>query len=377
MKIVYCINRLFYIGGTETVTLFKASALARDKKNSVWIIYTEEKGSATFDSSPFVQFLDLEIRYSNNTWHFPWNMVRIGFKRILHKRRLSRALSHIHPDIVISTGFDEFRLLPRIKGPWKTLRELHSTKNFKYLNAQTFRDRFIAKIGEWIDYERTIKQYDHIVILTQEEMSLHWSDWKNVSVIPNPVRFRLDRPSPLSAKRIIAVGRLSYEKNFSSLIRAFALVHPHFPDWSLDIIGAGAERDQLLSEIQRLNLSECVHLPGATMNVMKEMVSSSLLVCSSLYEGFSLALTEAQSCGLPVVSYDCPCGPKDLISDGNNGFLVPLGDEAALADRISQILGSTSLRRRMGALAWEKSKAFDISDISNQWLDLFEMLITN
>lgn len=376
MKIVYCINRLFFIGGTEMVTLFKANALAREKKNSVWIIFTEEKGPTTFDYSPFVQFLDLEIRYSNNTWHFPWNLARIGFKRFLHKRRLSRALFHIHPDIVISTGFDEFRLLPRIKGPWKTIRELHSTKHFKYLSAKTFRDRLIAKIGEWIDYERTIMQYDHIVVLTQEEKSLHWSDWKNVSVIPNPVRFRPDQPSPLSAKRIIAVGRLSYEKNYSSLIRAFALVHPRFPDWSLVIFGTGAERDRLLLEIERQNISKCVHLLGAATNVMKEMLSSSLLVCSSLYEGFSLALLEAQSCGLPVISYDCPCGPKDLISDGNNGFLVPLGDESTLADRISQILGSTSLRQRMGALAWEKSKAFDISVISNQWIDLFEMLIT-
>ena len=375
MKIVYCIHRLFFIGGTEAITLFKASAIAQDKKNSVWIVYTEQKGTTTFDFSPSVQFVDLGIRYSDNTWHFPRNLVRIGFKRILHKRRLSHALSQIHPDIVISIGYDEFRLLPRIKGPWKIIRELHSTKHFKYLYANTFRSRVIAKIGEWIDYERTITRYDHIVVLTQEEKSLFWSDWENVSVIPNPVRFRPGQPSSLSTKRIIAVGRLSYEKNFTSLVRAFARVHSRFPDWSLVIFGDGGERDRIMSEIKSQNLIESVHLPGATTNVMKEMLSSSLLVCSSIYEGFSLAIVEAQACGLPVVSYDCPCGPKDLISDGNDGFIVPLGDEVALADRISQILGDSSLRQRFGALSWEKSKFFDIENISNQWISLFEMLI--
>jgi glycosyltransferase involved in cell wall biosynthesis len=377
MKLVYCVDHLFHVGGIEATTSLKANALVQGGMASVWILYTEQKVATPFALSPNVHLVDLGIRYSDNTKPFPWNLIRIVLKRRRHQKLLTRVLSQIRPDIVISTGGQEFSLIPRIKGTWLTIRELHTTKYFKRLFAQTWHDQIVAKIADWLNYERTIKRYDHLVVLTWEEYDRYWSGWNNVSVIPNPARFLPDQPSELSAKRILSVGRLSPEKNYSSLIRAFALVHSLFPDWSLDIFGDGDERYRLLSEIEKYHLNDVVHLPGSTNDVQKEMLSSSLLVCSSKYEGFSMVIIEAMSCGLPVVSYECPCGPKDLISDGNNGYLVPVGDENALADRICRLIENTERRKQMGVAAFETSKYYSLEQIISQWMALFEKLLMN
>lgn len=375
MKLVYCVDRLFHVGGIEVTTSLKANALVNGGMASVWILYTEQKDATPFTISPGVHLVDLGIRYSDNTKPFPWNLICIILKKHRHKNQLTRALSQIRPDIVISTGGQEFRILPRIKGSWTTLCELHSTKFHKRILAQTWQTRLFARFSEWQNYKRTITQYDHIVVLTQEEKGRYWSDWNNVSVIPNPTRFQPDLPSELLAKRVLTVGRLSPEKNYSSLIRAFALVHPLFPDWSLDIFGDGDERNLLLSEIEDYHLNDVIHLPGSTNDVRKEMLASSLLVCSSKYEGFAMVILEAMSCGLPVVSYECPCGPKDLISDEYNGYLVPVGDEITLADRICRLIENTERRKQMGLAALETSKQFSLERITSLWMALFKKLI--
>ena len=376
MIIVYCIDHLFHVGGIEAATSLKANALANEDNCNVWILYTERIMGVPFEISPDVHLIDLGIRYSDNTWSFPWNLIRIILKRRRHKIELRRVLKQIHPDIVISTGGQEFSFLPRIKGPWKTIRELHSTKHFKRMLAQNRHNQIAARIGEWLNYRFTIKKYDHIVVLTNEEKRLFWSDWNNVSVIPNPIRFQPVLPSDLTAKRVLAVGRLSYEKNFSSLILAFAYVHSRFPDWRLDIIGDGDERGRLLSEIEKHDLADAVHLLGFSYDVQKEMLSSSMLVCTSIYEGFGLVLVEAQTCGLPVISYECPCGPRDSISDGENGFLVPRGDEITLADRICRLIENAELRKKMGDRAFKFSKQYQLETIVNKWMSLFEIMLS-
>lgn len=375
MIIVYCINSIFHIGGIEAVTVFKANALAQTASNSVWIVHTEYNDSRPFYLSPKVHLVDLGIRYYENVRIFPRNLIRLGINKRLHRRKMKRILYQICPDVVISTGNLEFSFLSKIRGPWKTIREVHTTKHHKRLSARTPKERILAAFAEWRDYGWVIKQYDHIVILTQEDKEHNWSNSKNISVIPNPCRFRPGGSSPLTAKRILAVGRLSYEKNFSSLIRAFALVHSHHPDWTLCILGDGEERPLLQEEISRLKLDGSVSLNGMSTSVQKEMLTSSMLVSTSLYEGFSMVLVEALSCGLPVISYDYPCGPKDIIKEGKTGFLVPRGNEEVLATRISILIENDTLRREMGALAQQESQKYDIGRITSLWMDLFYQLI--
>jgi glycosyltransferase involved in cell wall biosynthesis len=157
-----------------------------------------------------------------------------------------------------------------------------------------------------------------------------------------------------------------------SLLRAFRTVADRFPEWRLEIIGDGEERRMLADETGRLSLGDNVMLEGEMEDVRERLLSSSCLVLSSRFEGFGMALVEAMACGLPVVSYACPAGPGDIITDGVDGFLVPPGDEKALADRICTVIGDDGLRNRMGEAAFRSSARYDIDRIVSMWMDLFE-----
>ena len=228
---------------------------------------------------------------------------------------------------------------------------------------------------DYYDFHIKEKQYDKIVVLTQEDKDTNWSGFDNVSVLPNPVSFESDADSSLNNKVVVTFGRLDPMKNFSSLIRAFQLVSQKYPDWKLRIYGDGSQKVDLHNCIEELSLQNIVFLMGFTDNVKEALYQSSIMSLSSLTEGFSLVLVEAMECGVPVVSYQCPCGPKDIITDGVDGFLVPVNDEKAMADRICRLIENDELRRKMGAAAKETAKKYHIENITKQWMQLFNELI--
>ena len=150
------------------------------------------------------------------------------------------------------------------------------------------------------------------------------------------------------------------------------MVKKRFPEWTLDIFGEGEEWDDLSSLIKGLSLSETVHLMGKSSMIQDVMPGYSVFALSSRFEGFGLVLVEAMSCGLPVVSYACPCGPRDIIRDGIDGFLVPPGDEATLAERICQLIEDENLRTKMGTAALERAKEFSFeryTEVQHKILD--------
>ncbi len=277
------------------------------------------------------------------------------------------------PDVVISVGQSEKNLVASIRGKWVTVREFHFVRNYRTLHARSFFDRIMAWGGDCLD-RIVLKRYDGIVTLTHEDKENSWCGWNNVSVIPNPVQLSTVKSS-LTSKRLLAIGRLAYPKNFASLIRAFSIVVKRFPEWSLDIFGEGNERRDLVSLIESLNLSDSVHLAGNQPNIKEHLPDYSLFALSSRFEGFPLVLVEALSCGLPVVSYACPCGPRDIVRDGVEGFLVPPGDETLLVERICQLIEDESLRRKMGVAALERAKEFSLETVIPMWTSLFEELV--
>lgn len=375
MKIVYCLNDITCFGGIEIITMLKVGYLARIPGNRVFLAITEEMGEVPEQLSPLVSLIDLHVRYNDNKQAFPWNLVVLAYKRMQHKRRLSFYLKRIQPDIVVSTGNSEYAVLPGIKGNWKTVREFHLSKHYRLMDADSFSRRILARAAEFFDYHFIVKRYDQIVLLTQEDKDTYWRDDDHVRVIPNPTRFCPDKPSSLENKRIIAIGRLVYQKNFSSLLRCFAKICQLCPDWRLDIFGDGPERISLQAQIAELNIGNHVFLQGNTKHIQEELAASSMIVSTSRYEGFHLALLEAMSCGLPVVSYVCPCGPKDLVRHGIDGFLVAPGDEEDLTDKILQLVQDDALRKRMGKAALERSHAYSLPAIAPSWMALFNDLL--
>ena len=380
MKIAYCLNSISHMGGIGKITIVKANALAEIVGNEIFIIVTDHdvKSNLTSQLSVDVRLVNLDINYYKDDWKSQWHVLKgIFIKRRLHKRRLEKVLSEIQPDVVISLGQAEKYMLPEITGNWIAIREMHYPKDFRKFTtaSQSIFYKISAKLSDFYDYHCKISKYDCIVTLTQEDKALNWRNTEKVYVIPNPLTFHNEKISMLNTKKVIAVGRLSAQKNFSSLIRAFRNVADYYPDWILEIYGEGNERIILQKQITSLHLENNVYLCGNTSQVEEKMCDSSVFILSSIFEGFGLVITEAMSCGLPVVSYDCPCGPKDIITDGTDGFLVPTDNEQMLADKICYLIENPDIRTKMGVAALKKSENYHIEKIIPMWMRLFERLI--
>lgn len=376
MKIVFCLNSISEIGGIATVTVAKANALAEISGNEIFICVSDHKENELANRvSPKVKIVDLDIRYYRDDWKSKWHVIKgIIIKRKKHKKALKIFIDKIRPDIVISVGQSEKYFLPEIKGPAKAIREFHYPANYRSLTARGSWDRMKAWLVNVYDYGWKIKNYDRVVVLTNEDKLLNWTYNKKVSVIPNPVTFRSVETTGGFSKKIITLGRLVDEKNQISLINAFSKVVKRHPDWTLEIFGEGCLRNSLQKEIETKGLSDNVKLTGSHPDPWELYLDSSIFVLSSKFEGFGLVLIEAMECGVPTVSYDCHFGPKEIITDGVDGFLVPLGDEDILAEKICYLIEHPEERIKMGRAAKAKADNYSSNKIAAQWMSLFNSL---
>lgn len=380
MKIVYCTDSICYLGGIQNITITKANGLAQIG-HQVWIIVTDNKYSPLHPVDPKVQVINLDINYFEDDWKSKFYVIKsILIKRKKHKKAIAKVLNDINPDVIISTGTSEKNFLPniRLNSTPIFIREIHNQKGYRLLHARSLFEKIMAIIGNWYDYSWNINKYDQIVVLTNEDKELNWKNNSKVSVISNPVTFDTNiKTAPLTNKKIITAGRLVHQKNYKSLINAWKIVNQKHPDWQLEIWGDGALKNELSKQINTLGLNNKVLLMGYINDIISRMLQASGCVLSSLYEGISLVLIEAMSCGLPIVSYACQCGPKDLIEHGKNGFLCEVNDETKLAEYICSIIEDEKLRIKMGQASKKKSEEFSIEKIATQWINLFQTLINN
>lgn len=377
MRIVYCLNSICYGGGTERVTIAKANALAEMEGNEVWIIVTDNKFEPALPLSSKVRLIDTQIGFYVNQSANPFvDLIKDSIKRRRYKVRVRQELEKIAPDVVISVNQSEKNLLPSIKVASKPIyiREIHSYKHYRRDYAATWVKRLIARLSEFYDFGWKIWHYDAIVVLTEIDRQMHWANRAKVRVMPNPL---IEVPvSPVRTPKpvVMAVGRLMPEKNFASLLHAWKLVEKKHPDWTLNIWGEGQERGHLKQYIAELQLQHTV-LKGWSQQIMKQYAEGAMLAVTSRYEGFGLMIIEAMASGLPVVAYDCPCGPRELITDGQDGFLISPGNEEALAERLCWLIEHEEKRRQMGKRALEKSAHYEIQGVMTRWMLLFDELV--
>ena len=377
MKIVYCTDSICYLGGIQRITIAKASALANVSGNEVWIIVTDNRKEPVLPLHPKVHLVNLNINYFEDDWKGKWYVLKgIAYKRRLHKRQLQMVLTQILPDIVIATGTSEKNFLPsiRVLSHPAFVREIHNFKHYRIAAANTWFAKILAIGGNFIDYQLRIHQYDRIVVLTEEDRLTNWRGNDKVCVIPNPLTTVWEEKSTCQAKKVIAVGRLSYQKNFDFLVRLWKSVHSLYPDWALEIWGSGGCEHTLSQLIQDLELQDCVSLKGYTPNVLSEMAKASILAFSSVFEGWGLVLVEAMSVGLPVVAYACPCGPKDIITNNEDGFFIQPGDEELFKERLIYLMADENQRIMMGKKAFVKSQKYHIEQVAQAWMELFAQI---
>jgi GalNAc-alpha-(1->4)-GalNAc-alpha-(1->3)-diNAcBac-PP-undecaprenol alpha-1,4-N-acetyl-D-galactosaminyltransferase len=200
-----------------------------------------------------------------------------------------------------------------------------------------------------------------------------------IRVIPNPIGEQFRKNGKLEARkeghRAIAIGRLEAQKGFDMLLKAFAQCAPEHPSWNLKIIGDGSEREHLQVLARSLQISDRVEWQPMAREPEKELHCSDLFVLSSRYEGLPMVLLEAMACGLPVVSFDCPSGPGDVIRDGEDGLLVPPNEIAALARAMSRLMTAEDERKRLGERAARVVERFGVPRITEMWTALFDQVL--
>jgi glycosyltransferase involved in cell wall biosynthesis len=221
------------------------------------------------------------------------------------------------------------------------------------------------------DVRRELGRFDAIVVLTGDDARDYRDELNGsatrVEQIPNALPELGGGTSALEEKAVVAAGRLTGQKGFDLLIRAFAQVVPERPDWELRIYGDGSQRAELERLIAELGLNGSVRLMGATSDIGEELARASVFALSSRFEGFGMVLVEAMSKGVPVVSFDCPRGPSEIVDDGVDGVLVPNGDVDALASALVELTGDEQRRRSLGAAGLEKSRRYEIGAIGARW----------
>ncbi len=373
MKIIYCTHSTYNPGGMERVLLNKVTYLSQLPGWEVSVVTTDQHQRPPFYPFPEkVRMTDLEINYSEDNEKGAWKKIT-GYlrKRKEHKRKLTALLLKEKPDIVVSLYPSESSFIPDIKDGSKKVLELHYCKFFRLQYGRKGLLGWIDKLRTRQD-EQIVRRFDKFVVLTNEDRR-YWGDLPNIEVIPNAAMHVSDAYSDVMNKRVIAVGRLDYQKGFDRLIQAWELVQytGKFTDWKLDIFGQGEWREMLQQMIDKAELQNTVCLNRPTKQIGEEYVKSDMLVMSSNYEGFPMVMIEAMACGLPVVSFDYKCGPKDIIQTDINGLLVPNGDIQALADAMMKVMEDEAYRKMLSLNARKVVDTYSEQAVMSQWIRLF------
>lgn len=377
MKLIYCIRALYNPGGMERVLVNKVTWLVRELGWEILVVTTDQKGRPTFYPFPKeVRMIDLGINYSDDNDFSPCRKIA-GYlrRRRRHRRALTNLLLRERADVVVSLFPSESSFIPSIQDGSKKVLELHYCKFFR---LQYGRKGILGLIDRWRTWKDDflVRRFDKFVVLTHEDRNYR-GRLPNIEVIPNAAKNMSGHFSDVSAYRVIAVGRLDYQKGFDRLIQAWSLVQAdgRFADWQLDIFGQGEWKDMLQQMIYEEGLQANVHINPPTKDIASEYVRSSLLVMSSHYEGFPMVMIEAMACGLPVVSFDYKCGPRDIIRHGENGLLVKDGDIRGLAEAMMMVMGDDAYRKRLSGAALNVVSTYSEEAVMGQWTRLFASLV--
>jgi glycosyltransferase involved in cell wall biosynthesis len=360
VKLLFFISSL-QCGGAERVCVTLCNHWAASGWDVTLATFDDGSELPFFPLDPRVRHvtLDLARRSTGLLRSIANNVRRLGVLRAFVRReRPDRILSFIDAINVLAVLSAAGSGIPVVVGervdpahhpiqrPWRILRRLVYARAFA----------IVVQTGSIADY-----------------FPRSWG--RRIAVIPNPV----SEVEPAEAGRaprkrltIVGMGRLETQKGFDLLIRAFAAVARSHPAWDLKILGEGSERAALEAQVRNLGLSGRVVLPGRDPAALAALRSSDLFVLSSRYEGFPNALLEAMACGLPVISFNCPSGPAEIVRDGVDGRLLPAEDVDALAAAISELAADEPRRRALGTAAALVASRFSVASIAARWERVLE-----
>ncbi len=298
-----------------------------------------------------------------------------NFHRHYHdiSQKIVRYFSANEFDVVIVAGMDYVPVFWKLSGKKKRPKLIA----WEHANS-TIGKKFGFK---WFGRKIAEQRFDHIVVLTDEDKQLYCEKGfrpGKITRIYNP-RVFLEKGSgvyPFDSKKIISCGALIEQKGFDYLVEIAKKVMPKHPDWIWNIYGEGALKSTLKEKIQMANLEEQVFLRGYAADIAEQYMCHGVFALTSRFEGFGMVIIEALQAGLPVISFDCKCGPKELIENGKNGVLIHSFELDEYATKLDEIMTDTQLRLKLsdGAKVIWDDERFAPKQIYAQWVNLIRNL---
>jgi glycosyltransferase involved in cell wall biosynthesis len=363
MKLLYITNGITGAGGLERVLSIKTNELINLHQYEIHIITLNE-----FDIEPFYFFNPKIHFYSIKTGN---NAFIYSFRYINELRKKVRIIS---PDIidVCDDGLKGL-VLPFLLGfPCPMVYERHVSKNIFFNQNQNLIKKKIIQIKlKLMDYFGS--KYQKFIVLSKGTF-VEWN-LKNIEIIPNPVSFYPEQSATLLNKKVIAVGKQSYQKGYDSLIKIWAEVVEVHPSWNLEIYGKFDKEIGLEELIKELNISNNVTFFEPTKNIQEKYLEVSIYCMTSRFEGFPMVLLEAMACGVPCISFKCPTGPEDIISDGVDGFLIENNNSNQFKYKLLELIENETMRLDFGKMAKINISKFSVNSIVDKWDELFSLLV--
>ncbi|RAJ59860.1 glycosyltransferase involved in cell wall biosynthesis [Streptomyces sp. Amel2xB2] len=379
MHISFLLNSGYGMGGTIRTTFNLARALAEQHDVEVVSVF-RHRDRPFFDPGPGVRLRALvDLRRHSPVYDgadpehalparvFPRGDGRYPQYSALTDRRIAQHLGSTGADVVIGTRPGLNAHIAR--------QTRHGTVRLgqEHLTLATHPARLKLMLRD------TYPRLDALTTVTEADAR----DYRRmlrlpgvrIEAVPNSVPAPGVRPADGTAKWVVAAGRLAPAKRYDVLIRAFAEVVAERPDWGLRIYGSGRERDRLRALIGELGLYNHVFVMGAAHPIEAEWAKGSIAAVTSSLESFGMTIVEAMRCGLPVVATDCPHGPGEIIRDGADGLLAPVGDVPAISRALLRLIGDDALRNRMARAALVSSARFDPSEVATRYEDLLTSLV--
>jgi glycosyltransferase involved in cell wall biosynthesis len=374
MKISFLLHNAYGIGGTITTTFNLAQALAgRHTVEIVSVLRHRERPHYTLDPRvPLRPLVDLR-QEKEHPLHlrpaevFPAAEYRYDQYSELTDQRIGACLESTDADVVVGTR-PGLNVHLALQAPPHVARV-----GQEHLTLDNHPPRLRTAL------RRAYRRLDVLTTVTEADADAYRRKMRlpgvRIAALPNSVPDPVLPPADGNAKVVVAAGRLVPVKRYDLIIEAFARVAAEHPDWQLRVYGKGEERDRLRALVHRLGLGDNVFLMGPAAPMEAEWVKGSIGAAASNFEPFGMTLVEAMRCGLPVVSTDCPYGPGEIIQDGVDGRLVPVGDTAAFAGALLDLVRDDERRRRMGRSAIENARRFAPGPVLEQAEDLFERAV--
>jgi glycosyltransferase involved in cell wall biosynthesis len=367
MKIIYNTDQVYLHGGIEKVIAEKANYMADVFGYQVFILTTEQRDEPVcYPLSNSITLIDLKINYNRKKSYFSYENVK---KAIYHFIRQRKVLQQLQADALISPNYNfDFYWLPFIVKKTTKIKELHGSRYSDYQNKknQSFISKYRSKFNNWI-----FSQYSHLVVLNDSEKV--YIPLKNVVVIPNPVSIPKVQ-AQLVNKQVIAAGRIAPVKGFDQLIAAWGEVHKQYPEWQLHIYGQDylGTKASLVQQIMDNGMENVVFFKEPVVDLQQTLLEYSIYAMSSETECFPMVLLESLSVGVPIVSYDCPTGPRHIIKNNEDGLLVPYNDTGKLASSLIELMTDNKKRVALGRNAYKNSCRFAVDIVMLQWLLLIQ-----